>query len=72
MNHPALEIHPLSSERLADFLAFFDGEAFADNPKWGFCYCQFAYVDHAVVEWKTRKVEQNRQAACQRVRRRLD
>ena len=72
MNHPALEIHPLSSGRLADFLAFFDGEAFADNPKWGFCYCQFAYVDHAVVEWKTRKVEQNRQAACQRVRRRLD
>jgi GNAT superfamily N-acetyltransferase len=67
MNPPALEIHPLSSERQADFLAFFDGEAFSDNPKWGFCYCQFAYVDHAVVEWKTRKVEQNRQAACQRI-----
>jgi GNAT superfamily N-acetyltransferase len=67
MNPLPTEIHPLSPERLADFLAFFDGEAFADNPKWGFCYCQFAYVDHAVVEWKTRQREQNRQAACQRI-----
>lgn len=67
MNHPAIEIHPVSAERLSDFLAFFDGEAFADNPQWGFCYCQFAYVDHAKVEWMTRTVQQNRQAACQRV-----
>ena len=67
MNHLPVEIHPLSAERLADFLAFFDGEAFADNPRWGFCYCQFAYVDHSQVEWKARKLEQNRQAACQRI-----
>jgi GNAT superfamily N-acetyltransferase len=67
MKHAPIEIHPLSNERLEDFLAFFDGEAFADNPKWGFCYCQFAYVDHSKIEWKTRKAEQNRQAACQRI-----
>jgi GNAT superfamily N-acetyltransferase len=67
MNPLPIEIHPISAERLPDFLAFFDGEAFADNPKWGFCYCQFAYVDHSQVEWKTRTVEQNRQAACQRI-----
>ena len=67
MNHPAVDIQPLSPERLADFLAFFDGEAFADNPPWGFCYCQFAYVDHAAVEWKSRQREQNRQAACGRI-----
>ena len=67
MNHLPIEIHPVSAARLSDFLAFFDGEAFADNPKWAFCYCQFAYVDHSEVEWKTRKAEQNRQAACQRI-----
>lgn len=67
MKHLPVEIHPVSADRLADFLSFFDGEAFADNPKWGFCYCQFAYVDHSKVEWKTRTVEQNRQAACQRI-----
>jgi GNAT superfamily N-acetyltransferase len=67
MKHVPIEIHPVSADRLSDFLAFFDGEAFADNPKWGFCYCQFAYVDHSKVEWKQRTIEQNRQAACQRV-----
>jgi hypothetical protein len=40
MNHAALDIHPLSPERPADFPAFFDGEAFADNPQWAFCCCQ--------------------------------
>jgi ribosomal protein S18 acetylase RimI-like enzyme len=67
MNHLPIEIHPVSAERLPDFLAFFDGEAFADNPKWGFCYCQFAYVDHSKVEWKTRRLEENRQASCTRI-----
>lgn len=67
MNHLPVEIHPVSAERLPDFLAFFDAQAFADNPEWSFCYCQFAYVDHSEVEWKTRKLEQNRQAACQRI-----
>ena len=67
MKHLPIEIHPVSAERLSDFLAFFDGEAFADNPRWGFCYCQFAYVDHSKVEWKQRTIEQNRQAACQRI-----
>jgi hypothetical protein len=42
-----VQVQPVSPELLPDFLAFFDGEAFADNPKWGFCYCQFSYFDHA-------------------------
>jgi len=64
-----IEIHTASPDRLQDFLAFFDGEAFTDNPKWGFCYCQFSYVDHTKVEWKTRTLEQNRLAATQRIQR---
>lgn len=35
------EIRPLTPERRADFLAFFEGEAFADNPAWASCYCYF-------------------------------
>lgn len=62
-----VEIHALSPERLPDFLAFFDGEAFADNPRWGSCYCQFLYVDHAQVHWPSRTAPQNRSAACERV-----
>jgi GNAT superfamily N-acetyltransferase len=67
MNNSEIEIHPVSASRLPDFLAFFDGEAFTDNPKWGFCYCQFSYVDHSATEWKTRELQVNRQAACQRI-----
>ena len=67
MNNASIEIQPISAKRLPDFLKFFDGEAFSDNPKWGFCYCQFSYVDHSATEWKSRKLEENRQAACQRI-----
>jgi len=68
MKHLSLDVHAVSPATLADFLAFFDNEAFADNPKWAFCYCQFAYTDHSKVDWKERKLDQNRQAACQRIR----
>jgi ribosomal protein S18 acetylase RimI-like enzyme len=67
MRKPDQPVHvrPVSAELLPDFLAFFDGEAFADNHKWSFCYCQFSYVDHSTVEWKARTLEENRHAACQ-------
>ncbi len=68
MTPPSVDIYPLSPERLADFLAFFEGAAFADNPKWGFCFCQFMCVDHAQVDWGKRTAEENRAAACRRVR----
>ena len=32
-------IEPLSRERLNDWLGFFEGRAFVDNPMWGSCYC---------------------------------
>jgi len=67
MDARSIEIRPLSPDLLSDFLLFFDGDAFADNPKWASCYCQFLYVDHSRVDWKTRTLEQNRAAACERV-----
>ena len=62
-----LEVLPLAPQRLADFLAFFDGDAFADNPRWRFCYCQFLHVDHTRVDWTQRTAEQNRAVACERI-----
>lgn len=67
MHDQDLRIHALSEERLPDFLRYFDGEAFADNPRWKSCYCQFLYVDHAKVEWSERTAEQNRAQACDRI-----
>ncbi len=63
----ALDIHPLTADRLPDFLQYFEGPAFADNPKWRSCYCQFLYVDHAQVKWMDRTAEENRAAACSRI-----
>ena len=62
-----IEIRKLSPALLQDFLSFFDGEAFADNPQWGFCFCQFLYVDHSKVNWAARTVQENRAAACDRI-----
>ena len=63
-----VEIRKLCPELMQDFLRFFDGEAFADNPRWSFCYCQFLYVDHAKIDWSARTAQENRAAACDRIR----
>lgn len=60
-----VDIRPLCPERLNDFLQFFDGPAFADNPRWASCYCQCMLVDHREVRWTERSAETNRQAACE-------
>jgi RimJ/RimL family protein N-acetyltransferase len=63
----AVEVLPLNAARLADFLEFFDGDAFADNPKWASCYCQCFYEDHSKVRWASRTAAENRAAACRRI-----
>lgn len=35
-----LVLRPLVPALLDDWLGFFEGEAFADNPAWGGCYCR--------------------------------
>ncbi len=61
------DVRPLTPAREADFLAFFEGDAFADNPKWASCYCQFLYVDHNRVTWSQRTAQENRAQACERI-----
>jgi len=63
----AVEVRPLTAARLADFLAFFDGDAFADNPKWASCFCQCFYEDHSKLHWNSRTAAENRAAACRRI-----
>jgi len=67
MNQPTVQIRALSPERLPDFLEFFDGTAFSDNPKWSSCYCQCFYEDHRVVKWSERTASENRARACERI-----
>jgi GNAT superfamily N-acetyltransferase len=63
-----VDVRPLSPDRLDDFLAFFDGEAFSDNLGWAFCYCQCFYEDHAKVDWAARSGPENRDCAIRRTR----
>ncbi len=66
MDDRPLTIRPLGSDTLPLFLRFFDGDAFADNPKWSSCYCQCFYENHDVVTWLERTATQNRALACHR------
>jgi len=34
-----IAIHPVTEDRIDDWLRFFDHDAFADNPAWAACYC---------------------------------
>ena len=67
MQKADIRIHALSPDRQADFLRFFDGEAFSDNPAWSSCYCQCFYEDHRKVTWNTRTALENRRCAGERI-----
>ena len=62
-----IRVVTLSSENESDFLAFFDGDAFSDNPEWSFCYCQCFYEDHEKMVWKEQTATRNRLKACERI-----
>lgn len=37
-------VHPMTADRVDDWLRFFDHDAFADNPDWASCYCLEPHV----------------------------
>jgi GNAT superfamily N-acetyltransferase len=37
-------VHPVTQDRVDDWLRFFDYDAFADNPDWASCYCLEPHV----------------------------
>jgi GNAT superfamily N-acetyltransferase len=59
-----LTIRALSPTTLPDFLSYFDGAAFADNPGWAHCYCYFHHADREDPRWDTRSGAENRTAVC--------
>lgn len=57
-----LSYAPLTTERLADYLRFFDTRAFVDNPRWAGCYCYFPLHDPVRTRWGERSAAENRAA----------
>ena len=41
-----MDVRPLRPTDLKDWLAFFDGPAFHDNPEWSTCYCRCFVIDN--------------------------
>ena len=64
-----LEVRALAPELAGDYLAFFDhqrGPAFADNPEWSTCYCQFYHTPKSI-DWRARGGDENRAAMTARI-----
>jgi GNAT superfamily N-acetyltransferase len=49
-----------------DWLAFFDGVAFTDNPEWAKCYCHYYHVPK-VIAWSSFDASANRTAMKARI-----
>jgi ribosomal protein S18 acetylase RimI-like enzyme len=58
-----LNIKPLKTDLLDDFLYFFDEKAFIDNPNWAMCYCYFYHFAGSRRKWSKRTLEQNRESS---------
>ena len=55
-----IEILPLRPGLKDDYLAFFDGDAFSDNPVWASCYCLSYHLNADPQEFMERTADQNR------------
>jgi GNAT superfamily N-acetyltransferase len=62
-----ITIKPLTPALLTDYFAFFDHQAFTDNPRWASCFCFFPHAPHATEKWSERTGPQNRRAVSERV-----
>jgi GNAT superfamily N-acetyltransferase len=69
MTEREIIIRSLSPALLPDWLAFFDHEAFVDNPGWSGCYCQFYHADHDEKDWDDRTAHENRSASISLIHR---
>jgi ribosomal protein S18 acetylase RimI-like enzyme len=68
-DEPPLRVERLTPRRRDDYLRFFDherGPAFADNPDWARCYCNFHEVPKAIA-WRDLTAQQNRVAITARI-----
>jgi ribosomal protein S18 acetylase RimI-like enzyme len=63
-----IEVRPLTPALLDDYLGFFDGPAFSDNPHWASCYCYFHHNPDPD-SWGTRTGVENREDVSGLIRR---
>jgi GNAT superfamily N-acetyltransferase len=63
----AVEVRALDPVLLGDYLAFFDGPAFVDNPHWASCFCYFHHNPDPET-WDARTASQNRSAVADLIR----
>jgi GNAT superfamily N-acetyltransferase len=63
----AVTVHPLTEDRAGDWLAFFDHDAFADNPGSASCYCLEPHVP-APPELPERPWRETRATMAERLR----
>jgi len=64
-----ITVRALIPSLAGDFLGFFDherGPAFADNPGWAKCYCQFYHTAKSI-DWNARTGDDNRVAMAERI-----
>lgn len=64
-----VEVHPVTEERVGDWLQFFDHDAFAGNPDWASCYCLEPH-EPAPPEMPERFWRDTRAAMIERIRNR--
>jgi ribosomal protein S18 acetylase RimI-like enzyme len=64
-----MDIRELTPALVDDYLAFFDGDAFADNPEWAACYCRFFLWDGDQEGWAATTAADNRPVMIDLVRR---
>jgi GNAT superfamily N-acetyltransferase len=60
-------VHPMSEDRVGDWLRFFDHEAFSGNPDWASCYCLEPHVP-ATPERPERPWRETRATVAERLR----
>ena len=63
----AVVVHPVTDDRIDDWLRFFDHDAFAGNPDWASCYCLEPHVP-ATPELPERAWRDTRAATAGRLR----
>jgi len=63
----SIDIQPLSPSLLTEYLRFFDGEAFSDNPGWASCYCLYYHAQHHLKPWEERTAAENRAEVSRRI-----
>lgn len=62
-----ITVHPVTENRVDDWLAFFDHDGFPDNPDWGSCYCLEPHIP-ATPELPERPWRATRATMVQRLR----